>query len=97
MKRDYIEKLYRAGQDADARRAIRQEIIRENTPEDQDPTYEPTEAEIDAVEVQYYSSRRAYRYGPPERQVEYITEHGIEAWQTRVSETKAQYPKPWKE
>lgn len=93
MKRDYIEKMYRAGQDADARRAIRQEIIRENTPEDQDPTYEPTEAEIDSAKVQYYASRRAYRYGSPERQMEYITEHGLDAWQQEVDQIKMDIPK----
>ena len=36
MKRDYISRMYHAGQNDEARRAIRQEIIRENTPEDED-------------------------------------------------------------
>ena len=94
MKRGYIEKKYRAGQDTDARRAIRREIISENTPEGEDPVYQPTEAEIDAAETEYYASRRSYRYGPPELQIEYIAENGLTAWQTHVDEIKAEIPKP---
>jgi len=32
-------------------------------------------------------------YGDVSAQVEYITENGIEAWQTHVAQIKAQYPK----
>jgi hypothetical protein len=86
--------MYKAGQNTEARRAIRQEIIRENTPEDQEPTYEPTEEEINAVEVGYYAARRARLYGSQIEQLEYITEHGILAWQDRVAAIKTQIPKP---
>jgi len=88
MIHDYIAKMYRNGQDTEARRAIAQEIIRENTPEDQAPTYEPSAAEIDAVESEYYAARRAYLYGTPIDQIEYITEHGITAWKARVKTIK---------
>jgi hypothetical protein len=94
MIRDYISRMYKAGQNTEARRAIRQEIIRENTPEDQEPTYEPGEAEIDTVESEYYAARRAYRYGTPIGQIEYITEHGITAWKARVKVIKDEIGKP---
>jgi len=94
MIHDYIADKYRRGQNTEARRAIRQEIIRENTPEDQEPTYEPTDAEIDTVETEYYAARRAHLYGSQIEQLEYITEHGIVAWQDRVAAIKMQIPKP---
>jgi hypothetical protein len=93
MTHNYIEDMYKRGNDAEARRAIRAEIIRANTPEDEEPTYEPTETEIDAVEAEYYASRRAHRYGSPAAQMEYITEHGLDGWQARVAEIKAEVPK----
>ena len=94
MKQDYISRMYQAGQDTEARRAIRKEIIRENTPEGEDPTYEPTESEIDDVEAEYYAARRMYKYGSPAAQMEYITEHGITAWQDHVAQIKTDIPKP---
>ncbi|MDY7026712.1 MAG: hypothetical protein SVR04_00290 [Spirochaetota bacterium] len=93
MIHKYIAQKYQRGQDTEARRAIRQEIIRDNTPDGEEPTYEPTEAEIDAAEAEYYAARRAYRYGTPIDQMEYITEHGISAWQTHVDEIKTEIPK----
>jgi len=36
---------------------------------------------------------RLKAYGQPEDQLEYITEHGLEAWQTKVAEIKAANPK----
>ena len=36
---------------------------------------------------------RTISYGPPEKQIEFITENGLEAWQAKVSEIKARYPK----
>ena len=94
MIRDYIAKMYRRGQDDEARRAIRAEIIREHTDEDEEPTYQPTEAEIDSAEAEYYAARRQYEYGSPEEQMEYITEHGLQAWQDRVAAIKEEIPKP---
>jgi len=31
-------------------------------------------------------------YGPPEKQIEFITENGLEAWQAKVAEIKDKYP-----
>ena len=36
---------------------------------------------------------RESSYGNPFQQIEFITENGIEAWQTKVAEIKAKYPK----
>ena len=37
--------------------------------------------------------KRIYAYGSAEEQIEFITENGLEAWQTKVAEIKAKYPK----
>ena len=37
--------------------------------------------------------QRLQDYGSPQEQIEYITENGLAAWQTRVAEIKARYPK----
>lgn len=37
---------------------------------------------------------RADAYGSAFEQIEFITENGLESWQTKVSEIKAKYPKP---
>ena len=37
---------------------------------------------------------RLAAYGPESEQIEFITENGLEAWQTKVSEIKTKYPKP---
>ena len=36
---------------------------------------------------------RLGEYGTPVEQLEFITENGLEAWQTKVAEIKAKYPK----
>ena len=36
---------------------------------------------------------RLAEYGKPEEQIEFITENGLEAWQTKVAEIKARHPK----
>jgi hypothetical protein len=36
---------------------------------------------------------RRNEYDSPEDQIEYITENGLEAWQAKVAEIKAKYPK----
>lgn len=41
-----------------------------------------------------YKIARANEYGSLSTQIEFITENGLEAWQTKVSEIKAKYPKP---
>lgn len=94
MTRDYIERFYEQGRDDRARQAIAAEITRENTPEGEEPTYQPSEAEIDAVGAEYYAARRAHRYGSPVAQMEYITEHGLSAWQDYVAQIKAEMQKP---
>ena len=94
MIHDYIAKLYQRGQHEQARRALASEITRAHTAEDEPPTYEPIPAEIDTAEAEYYAARRAHAYGPPEAQMEYVTEHGLTAWKTRVAQIKAEIPKP---
>jgi hypothetical protein len=36
---------------------------------------------------------RMTEYGRPEEQLEFITENGLDAWQAKVAEIKAKYPK----
>ena len=38
-------------------------------------------------------AKREGEYGLPAQQLEFITENGLEAWQTKVAEIKAKYPK----
>jgi len=38
-------------------------------------------------------SKRIKEYGTIAQQIEYITENGIEAWQTKVNTIKTKYPK----
>jgi hypothetical protein len=44
------------------------------------------------VENTWLENREA-SYGKAEQQLEFITENGIEAWQAKVAEIKAKYPK----
>jgi hypothetical protein len=44
------------------------------------------------VEISWLDNR-TNEYGRVENQIEFITENGLEAWQSRVSEIKAKYPK----
>tara|TARA_Y100001951_G_C11275167_1_gene261434 strand:+ start:1157 stop:1552 length:396 start_codon:yes stop_codon:yes gene_type:complete len=37
--------------------------------------------------------KRVSEYGIPEQQLEFITENGLEAWQSKVAEIKARHPK----
>ena len=57
--------------------------IPEPEPEPEEEPYVPT-----------YEDKRLKEYGSTEKQVEYITENGLDAWQQRVAEIKAKYPKP---
>jgi len=41
-----------------------------------------------------YEENRLEAYGNPHDQIEFITENGLEAWQAKVAEIKALYPKP---
>jgi hypothetical protein len=61
----------------------------------------PTIAQLDAFETQAkiiesnqaQVQNRIKEYGSIAEQIEYITENGIEAWQTKVNSIKAKYPK----
>jgi hypothetical protein len=44
-------------------------------------------------EVKEYQIKRIAEYGSVAEQIEYITENGLDAWQTKVAEIKAKYPK----
>ena len=41
-----------------------------------------------------YILNRLEEYGDAYSQIEYITENGLEAWQTKVAGIKSKYPKP---
>jgi hypothetical protein len=61
----------------------------------------PTLEQLDAFEAQAnivesnqaQVQNRIKEYGSIAEQIEYITENGIEAWQLKVAEIKAKYPK----
>jgi hypothetical protein len=61
----------------------------------------PTQAQLDALEAQAnivesnlaQVQNRIKEYGTIAQQIEYITENGIEAWQTKVNTIKTKYPK----
>jgi hypothetical protein len=61
----------------------------------------PTMAQLDAFEAQAnivesnqaQVQNRIKEYGTIAQQIEYITENGLEAWQTKVNNIKAKYPK----
>ena len=48
-----------------------------------------TAIELEALVIE----KRRTDYGPVEKQIEFITENGLEAWQTKVSEIKLRHPK----
>ena len=43
--------------------------------------------------VQTYADKRIAEYGNPYEQIAFITENGLEAWQTKVASIKEKYPK----
>ena len=61
----------------------------------------PTDAQLDALEDEAQTisdnaeavSNRMSEYGSVESQIEFITEQGLDAWQTKVQEIKTKYPK----
>ena len=61
----------------------------------------PTEAQLNALEVQAkivesnqaQVQNRIKEYGSIAEQIEYITENGLDAWQSKVNSIKAKYPK----
>jgi hypothetical protein len=61
----------------------------------------PTMAQLDAFEEQAkivesnqsQVQNRIKEYDSIEKQIEYITENGLDAWQSKVNSIKAKYPK----
>ena len=61
----------------------------------------PTLAQLDAFEAQAnivesnqaQVQNRIKEYGTIAQQIEYLTENGLDAWQTKVNNIKAKYPK----
>ena len=45
------------------------------------------------VDANWLEARLA-KYNVPEKQIEFITENGLEAWQARVAQIKLDHPKP---
>jgi len=62
----------------------------EGTPEYKDGEWRQTWTVEEPTD---YVINRSYCYGKPEMQLEYISENGIAAWQTKVTEIKARFPK----
>ena len=61
----------------------------------------PTDEQLNALESEATKlknnaialANRQTEYGSTAKQIEYITENGLEAWQTKVQEIKTKYPK----
>jgi len=61
----------------------------------------PTDAQLNALSSQAETleknaiavANRQKEYGSIASQIEYITENGLEAWQSKVQEIKTKYPK----
>ena len=61
----------------------------------------PTMSQLDAYEAQAnivesnqaQVQKRIKEYGSIAEQIEYITENGLDAWQSKVNSIKAKYPK----
>ena len=66
-----------------------------------DGVAKPTDAQLDALSSQATTlennaiavTNRQKEYGSIAEQLEYITENGLDAWQTKVQEIKTKYPK----
>ena len=65
-------------------------LAQEGTPEYKDGEWRQTWTVEEPTD---YVINRSLCYGRPELQLEYICENGIEAWQTKVAEIKARFPK----
>jgi hypothetical protein len=61
----------------------------------------PTDAQLNALSSQADTleknniavANRQKEYGTPQEMIEFITENGLEAWQTNVQAIKTKYPK----
>ena len=66
-----------------------------------DGVAKPTDEQLDALSSQATTlennaiavANRQKEYGSLAEQLEYITENGLDAWQTKVQEIKTKYPK----
>jgi len=66
-----------------------------------DGVAKPTDAQLDALSSQATTlennaiavANRQKEYGSLAKQLEYITENGLDAWQTKVQAIKTKYPK----
>ena len=66
-----------------------------------DGVAKPTDAQLDALSSQATTlennatalANRQKEYGTIAEQLEYITENGLDAWQTKVQTIKTKYPK----
>ena len=66
-----------------------------------DGVAKPTDEQLDALSSQAETlekntiavANRQKEYGSTSEQIEYITENGLEAWQSKVQEIKTKYPK----
>ena len=66
-----------------------------------DGVAKPTDAQLDALSSQATTlennaiavANRQKEYGSIAEQLEYITENGLDAWQTKVQEIKLKFPK----
>ena len=45
------------------------------------------------TKVETYADKRIKEYGSIAEQIEYITENGLDAWQSKVNSIKLKYPK----
>ena len=45
------------------------------------------------TKVETYADKRIKEYGSIAEQIEYITENGLDAWQSKVNSIKIKYPK----
>ena len=63
----------------------------ENTPVIDSTTILAKQAELQTLED--VISNRIKEYGSIAEQIEYITENGLDAWQSKVNSIKAKYPK----
>ena len=63
----------------------------ENTPVIDSTTILAKQAELQALED--VISNRIKEYGSIAEQIEYITENGLDAWQSKVNSIKIKYPK----
>ena len=58
------------------------------------PSNPPQTTSPDPDYVPDYKSKRMDEYGDTYAQLQFITENGLKAWQTKVTKIKAKFPKP---